>query len=163
MAEYKNITPIYNALGKEMIDNLPILDLKNKIGHTGYIDFITSNDMSHNIMKGIDYYKRPFIAFKFKVTNKNDSDDDQSGYAVGTFFQRYTDDIYYLAFGTCYQLGLLFHKSRFSESEYIILEKRIKLLMDNIEINDITFNDIDDETYDTYWLHGNGDRIITLK
>ena len=47
MAEYNNITPIYNALGKEMIDNLPILDLKNKMGHTGYIDFITSGPKNY--------------------------------------------------------------------------------------------------------------------
>ena len=159
MAEYKNIVPVYNALGKEIMDNLPILDLKNRRGCTDYIDYIRSDEMPYNIMKGIDCYNRPFIAFKFKVTDKKNLDD--SSYAVGTFFQRYTDDIYNLAFGTCYPLGLLYDKSRLNESDYIILENRIKLLMDNIEINDIIYNNnIDDKTF---WLHGNGNYIITLK
>lgn len=159
MSEYKNIVPVYNALGKEIMDNLPILDLKNRRGRTDYIDFITFDEMPYNIMKGIDCYNRPFIAFKFKVTDRNNLDD--SSYAVGTFFQRYTNDIYNLAFGTCYQTGLLYDKSRLHESDYIILENRIKLLMDNIEINDIIYNNnIDDKTF---WLQGNGNYIITLK
>ena len=91
MAEYKNIVPVYNALGGEIIDNLPILDLKIRRGCTDYIDFIRYDEMPYNI----------------------------------------------------------------------ILENRIKLLMDNIEINDIIYNnDIDDKTF---WLHGNGNYIITLK
>ena len=124
MTEYKNITPIYNALGEEMVNNLPILDLKGRRNFTGYIDFIIPDEMPYNIMKGIDYYNRPFISFKFYVTNKNDFIDTNC--YIGTFFQRYTDDIYNLAFGTCGQLGLLYDRSRINESDYNILEEGCK-------------------------------------
>jgi hypothetical protein len=159
MTEYKNITPIYNALGEEMVNNLPILDLKGRRNFTEYIDFIIPDEMPYNIMKGIDYYNRPFITFKFYVCNKNDSTDSYC--TVGTFFQRYTNDIYDLAFGTCGQLGLLYDRSRINKSDYKLLEERIKLLINNVNIYDITFNDNLED--DKFWLYGNGNNIITLQ
>jgi hypothetical protein len=158
MAEYKNITPIYNALGEKMVENLPILDLKGRRNFTGYIDYIIPDEMPYNIMKGIDYYNRPFISFKFCITNKNNSTDTNC--YVGTFFQRYSDDKLELAFGTCGQLGLLYDRSRINESDYNILEERIKLLINNVNIYNITFNEnLEDNKF---WLYGNGDYLITI-
>ena len=50
--------------------------------YTGYIDFITLEKMVEPIMRGIDKYKRRFIAIKMNIDNKK---------LFQTFFQRYID------------------------------------------------------------------------
>lgn len=92
---------------------LPVLDLKEKSGSTGYIDFIESNEMSAPIMRGIDCYGRPFVTFRYKLLSqkqydelKSDSDlmsdidgdnadnkDNVDGLYVETFFQRYSSNL----------------------------------------------------------------------
>ena len=62
------------------VTDLPVLDIGDKKGHTGYIDFIQVKDMSHSAMQGIDAYGRFFIALKYS---------DHETQRVGTFFQRY--------------------------------------------------------------------------
>ena len=44
--------------------HIPKLDIADKIGLTGYIDFISSTDMTHFIMKGQDCYSRPFLSIQ---------------------------------------------------------------------------------------------------
>ena len=47
------------------------IDIKDETGFTDYIDFITEYDFGQEkIIKGIDIYKRPFIAFKCFFENK---------------------------------------------------------------------------------------------
>ena len=105
-------TPSLNKLSYE----LNYLSINNKIGLTGYIDFITVADMSHSIMEGTDCYNRSFIAIKINMVNRNNPEDKKQ--VVGTFFQRYTDDMYTLCYGTCYQLESLFHNSHVSKDYY---------------------------------------------
>lgn len=50
--------------GKEAFEKLPILDIGNREGNTGYIDFITANEMKAPIMRGKDKYQREFFVIK---------------------------------------------------------------------------------------------------
>ena len=66
-----------------------ILDIGNKNGATGYLDFITPDDISSNaIMKGTDCLGRPFFVFKAHIELSNG--DVMSTFS--TFFQRFFDD-----------------------------------------------------------------------
>ena len=75
----------------------PRLDIGNKIGSTNYIDFITVDDMTDNIMIGEDYAGRQFIAIKALYERKGKSKE-----IVCTFFQRYSDSNKVIGIGTCY-------------------------------------------------------------
>ena len=44
------------------IDTLPQLDLQGRQGHTDYIDFLTTDDMTRPVMKFIDRFNRPGVA-----------------------------------------------------------------------------------------------------
>ena len=68
---------------KQTIANIPLLDIGEAEGHTGYIDFIEPNMMSAGIMKGIDRYQRPFISIRFIQHGK---------VQVVNVFQRYSAD-----------------------------------------------------------------------
>jgi hypothetical protein len=41
---------------------IPTYDIQDRVGNTHYIDFITPEEMPHNVVKGIDFFRRPFIA-----------------------------------------------------------------------------------------------------
>jgi hypothetical protein len=135
MAEYRNCTPLINALG-DKIAELPILDIGNWVGHSGYIDFIEVKDMSHPIMKGRDCVGRPFIALKFKVTPHNTT--IQPSEAVGTFFQRYTDNNRDWAYGTCFSYGKcsLYNDARIRRESEEYLTERLQKLVNGEEIPD---------------------------
>ena len=60
----------------------PILDLKNRTGDTGYIDFITIAEVTSSIMRGIDRYKRKFIVLKLILGGN---------IVLQTIFQRYSN------------------------------------------------------------------------
>ena len=97
------------------VTDLPVLDIGDKKGHTGYIDFIQVKDMSHSAMQGIDAYGRFFIALKYS---------DHETQRVGTFFQRYSNENSW-AYGTCYWSSLLYHNSRVRQESYNKLKKRL--------------------------------------
>lgn len=67
--------------------NYPILDVGEKEGSTGYIDYINFNDLSAPIMKGYDKYNRPFFVIRALLTNS----DGSTFKTIETFFQRYSD------------------------------------------------------------------------
>jgi hypothetical protein len=98
------------------------------MGLTGYIDFLTPDDMTHTIMKGVDAYKRPFVAFKLQVSH--DKWQEQNGEQVCTFFQRFSDNTDSWAYGTTLQgFGVLYHDSRVREYDYALLEERLGRLV----------------------------------
>ena len=66
-------------------NNIPILDIGNRSGSTGYIDFIRWNEVLYPVMKGVDIHKRPFFVIKALINKKK---------IFQTFFQRYTDAKY---------------------------------------------------------------------
>ncbi len=45
-------------------EEIPVLDIGDREGDTGYIDFIEVAEMEDVVMRGVDKYNRPFIAMK---------------------------------------------------------------------------------------------------
>ena len=78
----------------QTIDNIfqidcPILDIGERQGATGYIDFIQPEELgSLSIMKGRDYYGRPFIVFKSSLIMSRDTSPIE---CFTTVFKRYTE------------------------------------------------------------------------
>lgn len=64
------------------LKDIPIINIGRRTSLTHYIDFITIKELSSPIMKGIDYYKRPFLTFR--VINNITKE-----LSVHTIFQRY--------------------------------------------------------------------------
>ena len=160
-------TLFINALGsREKYYALPKLNLGDKNGTTGYIDFVTSKDMSHPIMQGYDSGGRKFVAIKVNTVNTETGDKSP---VVGTFFERYSDNPLNLnsnkewAFGTCYGLNVIHNDSRVRDYQYKNLGLRLKSLIDGKTLYDIdTFPTMDDEKYDVDYVLGNGKISFTL-
>jgi len=74
------------------IYTLPVLDLKNRGGNTDYIDFLTPEDMTAPIMRFVDKFRRPGLAFLLRGP-KNES-------GVVSVFQRYTENSRTWVYGT---------------------------------------------------------------
>lgn len=59
-------------------------DLKGRVGHTDYIDFLTPNDLKEkSVVTGIDRFQRAFVSLKVEWRART---------YVLTIFQRYTYD-----------------------------------------------------------------------
>lgn len=113
----------------EIVETLdvPILNIGNRVGHTGYIDFILEKEVQYPIMKGKDCFGRSFIVLKLNgvignnndidniyndndIDNENDNDNDNDNHETTffqTFFQRYTDNKY-LWMGACNNTDKMF-------------------------------------------------------
>ena len=128
--KFLDFPPILNSFDKETLINLPQLNLGNKVGFTGYIDFIKIEDMENSIMSGLDLYKRPFLAIKYHVkTDKEEFD------SVGTFFQRYSDNRNSWAFGTYYPIhNQIYEESRVRLDDYDLLTSRLISFLTKPEI-----------------------------
>ena len=77
---------MYNIRFYEKIKD--IFDLNGRFGGTGYIDFLTNEEVPKNIMKGVDRCHRKFITLKMGVM------DCSTGKFIKkrqVFFQRYTN------------------------------------------------------------------------
>jgi len=75
---------------KCLVENpFPILDIKDRNGYSGYIDFIGSSEFNTSAIQGVDYASRPFVCLKMKCYLANGC--ELSAYQ--TFFQRYTNNI----------------------------------------------------------------------
>jgi hypothetical protein len=78
-----------NAVGgPDAFHRLPILDIGNRMGSTGYLDFITPQNMTSPVMRGKDVAGRPFICLKMRSSRPEDSGQE----FVVTFFRRYDSD-----------------------------------------------------------------------
>jgi len=163
-------------------NTISVLNIGDKQGFTGYIDFINISDFPENeyIMKGMDVNGRPFLTLKLNVNGKYErySDDENSDNEkeideeekklekivkkisypiVVTIFQRYSDSEKPIVLGTRYPFGIFWPdtliKSGF-ETELCI--SRINNLLKGEVINDIEyFNNyinIDKSTVPKYGL-----------
>jgi len=66
-----------------------ILDIQDRCGSTGYIDFITNKELNNNnVMQGIDSSNRSFFVLKAEIVYSNNTKIK----TLTTFFQRYTSD-----------------------------------------------------------------------
>lgn len=78
---------IKEAVGGEAAFNaLPVLDIGDRTGGTGYLDFLQPNDLTHSVMRGADAGGRPFISLKLNVPSQSRHPSYQT---VITFFQRF--------------------------------------------------------------------------
>ena len=78
------LTHMKNAVGgEEAFNALPELNLGNRTGRTGYIDFLEPEELSHSVMRGVDAAGRPFISLKVRSNQPN------AQAFVITLFQRY--------------------------------------------------------------------------
>jgi len=152
--------PVYAAIGEAALENLPVLDVGTRNGPTDYIDYLTIADLTAPVMKGVDRFRRPFIAMKLSAVS--DHVENEVYEFVGTFFQRYTDDEVNWAYGTCYKLNMLFHDSRVRLSHMEGLERRLFLLLNGTAVRSVDFyaNTTDDE--ETDWVNGNGEYTMNL-
>jgi len=77
---------IINELNKLKFNTLDIQDRK---GITGYIDFINPEELNdNNVMTGVDYANRPFFVIKAEIVYS----DKTKINTFTTFFQRYSDN-----------------------------------------------------------------------
>ena len=83
MTENLNSCRVKSIMNNILKNDFPILDTKNRRGHTDYIDYIQKKEVTHPIMKGKDCYNRPFLIIQC-IINKS--------IYIQTFFQRYSDD-----------------------------------------------------------------------
>ncbi|MBA3602432.1 MAG: hypothetical protein H0W50_02045 [Parachlamydiaceae bacterium] len=75
--------------GRRNFEKLPILDIGNRTGSTGYIDFIKDKEMSAPIMRGKDCHGREFFSIRARSNVVIKLEYLNSG--CQTFFKRYTD------------------------------------------------------------------------
>ena len=100
-------------------ETMPILDLQGRTGMTDYIDFLKPEELTHNIMKGVDCYRRSFLSFKVLDIKNNKK-------RVFTIFQRYTDDIFLWVNGSLGSFAVMeecFTDSVMNAENYNILEQ----------------------------------------
>ena len=71
------------TLNNLLSTNIPVLKIYDRTGWTQYIDFIHVNELTANVMKGVDTMNRFFFVVMMLC-------DDI--FYVQTFFQRYSDD-----------------------------------------------------------------------
>ena len=64
MTENLNSCRVYDIMQSILKKDLPILDIGDRVGSTGYIDIIKNNEIIYPVMKGKDYINRPFIVIK---------------------------------------------------------------------------------------------------
>ena len=110
--------------------NFPKLNLGNRYGATGYIDFIALEELgNNNVMMGYDASFRPFIVFKAEL----EYPDGLKKKTFTTFFKRYNDNN--LLYHTCGHYGkLLFDTEGGSDN------KQIKMLYELLESGEYKLN-----------------------
>lgn len=76
-------------ISRQIMDiDCPILDIGEKRGYTGYIDFITPKDFKEKVNKGIDMFDRRFVTFRAII----EYEDGKTTETFTTVFQRYTNN-----------------------------------------------------------------------
>ena len=73
---------------ENIFENIPVLDIGDRVGNTGYIDFIEIKNVKYPIMSGVDKYRRPFFVLKMIMEYGTKSVE-----YFQTFFQRYNDNV----------------------------------------------------------------------
>jgi len=79
-------------ISTELIDEIklfdcPPIEIGDTFGQTGYIDFITMDMVTHDVMKGTDCTGRPFFVVKAYLVCENKNIN-----TFTTFFQRYSNE-----------------------------------------------------------------------
>ena len=119
----EEITERKSYLTKIFKLNFPKLSLGQRQGSTGYIDFISPEELGlNNVMTGSDASSRPFIVFKAELEYPN----GLKKKTFTTFFQRYFDND--ILFHCCGHYGdILMHTEGGSSND------QIKMLFELLE------------------------------
>ena len=72
---------------RDTIKNCSKIDIGERRGATGYIDFISKDEVSEVATSGEDYFGREFVVLKGKIHYNDDTTKD----FFQTFFRRYSD------------------------------------------------------------------------
>ena len=80
------ITVLINEI-LNIVSDYEILNINNRFGATGYIDFININEVNSPVMQGVDCVGRPFITVSAEIKYT----DGTIIPTFTTFFKRYTD------------------------------------------------------------------------
>lgn len=121
---------------------VPVLNVSGLCGSTGYIDFISADmvESQHKnnfgVVKGTDDYGRLFLSLCLDVkVQYGDDKKIKKIKIVDTIFERYSDLVDNLAFGSCYSSVNLFNDSRIrSRSEFQLLSEKIKKLASGLSV-----------------------------
>jgi hypothetical protein len=71
---------MYEVFNKDDISKTPILDISDRMGSTGYIDFIGSDyfkGKNSAVLKGVDHCRRPFLTFCYTLCPDESVEDDE--------------------------------------------------------------------------------------
>ena len=147
---------IFEATGTK---NVQILDLEDKEGRTGYIDFITTSDMENSyVRRGVDKNSRKFLAIKLTM----DSEIKKRSSFVVTIFSRYVDSNT-VAVGSSHYSDCIFGDNVIrNKFDFNLCVERIKYLLSGSKLNDIIFDPVFYKEEDLVqkfddFLNGNGD------
>ena len=102
---------------RSIIMKYPRLDLNGRVGQTGYIDFITWNEVIYPIMWGTDRYNRLFFVIKGYINNKR---------IIQTIFQRHEGGSSWNGGGNRYLSDLLGTTGGVSDEQFDFLFELIK-------------------------------------
>jgi hypothetical protein len=132
---------------------IPVLDIGDREGSTGYIDFITPEDMKADLMQGIDQNGRTFLAVKMQYKQIqpipiNTEDEEftrnrvEKTNVVVTIFERYLDRPAVLASGTAYYPNYFSFDSRIrSDAHLELIAQRINQLFRGETVQGIAYLD----------------------
>lgn len=86
-------TALIQAFGLSTLAQCPTLDLGDDTGSTGYLDFVSADNMGdYAIAWGTDAISRPFISIKYNVTTPERSNSpQQTTVNVETIFKRFNN------------------------------------------------------------------------
>lgn len=141
MYEFKNYQPLYVAL-KTLERDIPVLDIGHKTYSTDSIDFVSCDDMKFPIMKGIDKFKRLFLAIKVDVEYIGSAKNlyhQKVKQVVGVFFQKYADNAQTWCYGTMYPPNIIIDQNfvcNYNHDKIEILLKKIFKGDSVIQINE---------------------------
>ena len=133
---------VYTTLSQ--FTQIPEHDIGQRMGLTGYIDFIEPSDFEGDIrtLKGRDMYGRAFFSILYDVNINNTTHRE-----VGTIFERYSDSPHALAFGSYSNPSFLWDDSRVRTSKDLddLVDKCSRLLTGEKVQNKNYF--VDDASY----------------
>lgn len=150
-------------LQAEPFKSLPELDIGDRVGFTGYIDFIKPKDMEHPMMKGRDVHGRLFLAINVDCYSEKE---ELLGSGVGTFFERYSDSETAIAFGTNIwsvdynefsHSNVLYHDSRVRGDDFKNVVDRLTMLLDGKTVYNYS-----DNLLESQYAIGNGELRVRL-
>jgi len=153
-----------DLLATEPFRNLPVLDIGDRVGFTGYIDFIKPKDMVAPMMTGRDIHGRRFIAVCVDIYGKDNK--EYLGSGVGTFFERYSDSDTAIAFGTSIwsidyngdsHSNIVYYDSRVRGDDFKYVIERLNRLLERKSVYNYS-SDLEPLEYAT----GNGQLEIRL-